>query len=666
MKPKAPDEYLFEGDTDLGGEKQTYRISEDGMKWILHQVINQYSDRMLAVIREISTNAEDSRKEAGSNKPIQVTLPTMLDQEFVVEDWGTGLTPENVMRAFARPGYSTKRQSDEYTGMLGIGTKSPLSYAPSFTVTAVKDGVVSELVIGKNKEGLGEVEKFVYEDEGRPDGVRVSVPVPHEDIQDFRAKALWFFKFWRDPLEITNDEHKLFYEHSNWTQVDPDVYVNENRNTRHTSNSYVVMGNVPYKVDHMQTLGFDQNFIVFVEIGTVQFSPPREELVYDDDSNYLFLQLKKFIKERRLEALQEGLDQLPYEHAFRKWLEIHYDDRNELKWQGRVIRTAKTLRGSTRTVKDDSHEKAIEAGGLHRADEKDDLGRMDADRLFYTGSAVHYPKNLEIFVVNFTKINVAGYDIARCWQYVYENCRHYFPEVFGPRFVFRNRTSGDEVRVIDWEDVKDKVGPMQPYSYVPVTETEKITVFDNNSRKRDMDDIDPTDTFVLLNRTSGNDSIARKGTKVTGVPWVMVSANSHNRIQREYPNVLDWEDEKDKKQIAYLAFDHRKINTKHFLVHGFLLSYSGFRQLQRIPISRIEDPDLRSFRKQIQGDNPNSLYADSATIWSLELHRYMKSRIKKKLERHVAALSRYPFLVEETASTDQWLTYLNNAYKETQ
>ncbi len=56
-----------------------------------------YSDKILAVIREYSTNASDANVEAGrGNDPITISLPTRLSQEFRVKDTGFGLTPEEI------------------------------------------------------------------------------------------------------------------------------------------------------------------------------------------------------------------------------------------------------------------------------------------------------------------------------------------------------------------------------------------------------------------------------------------------------------------------------------------------------------------------------------------------------------------------------------------
>jgi HSP90 family molecular chaperone len=52
-----------------------------------------YSNKIKAVIRELSTNAYDAHVSAGCpDSPFRVQLPTKLEPVFVVRDFGTGLS----------------------------------------------------------------------------------------------------------------------------------------------------------------------------------------------------------------------------------------------------------------------------------------------------------------------------------------------------------------------------------------------------------------------------------------------------------------------------------------------------------------------------------------------------------------------------------------------
>ena len=51
-----------------------------------------YSDRVTAIIRELSANAHDAHVDAGrKNLPFEIDLPTALAPEFRIRDFGHGM-----------------------------------------------------------------------------------------------------------------------------------------------------------------------------------------------------------------------------------------------------------------------------------------------------------------------------------------------------------------------------------------------------------------------------------------------------------------------------------------------------------------------------------------------------------------------------------------------
>jgi hypothetical protein len=96
-----------------------------------------YSNKILAVVREYSTNAQDAHAEAGKKDvPIRVTLPGPLDPTFRVRDFGPGLSEEDIRTVYALYGASTKRNSNEVVGQLGLGCL--LKGEPIVTITGMK------------------------------------------------------------------------------------------------------------------------------------------------------------------------------------------------------------------------------------------------------------------------------------------------------------------------------------------------------------------------------------------------------------------------------------------------------------------------------------------------------------------------------------------------
>ena len=81
---------------------------------------NLYSDSIGSTIRECASNALDSHRRCGTDKPIIVGFKENDGQyEFYVEDFGTGLDADDVRNIISKYGKSTKRNSTTELGMMG-------------------------------------------------------------------------------------------------------------------------------------------------------------------------------------------------------------------------------------------------------------------------------------------------------------------------------------------------------------------------------------------------------------------------------------------------------------------------------------------------------------------------------------------------------------------
>ena len=90
---------------------------------ILMQMLskNLYSDSIGSTIRECASNALDSHRRAGIDKPIVVKFGINKEDnyEFSVEDFGIGLDADDVRNIISKYGKSTKRNSNTELGMMG-------------------------------------------------------------------------------------------------------------------------------------------------------------------------------------------------------------------------------------------------------------------------------------------------------------------------------------------------------------------------------------------------------------------------------------------------------------------------------------------------------------------------------------------------------------------
>lgn len=117
---------------------------------------NIYTDKILAVLREYSSNAWDAHRMVGKGDlPIHVTLPDTDNPTLVIRDFGPGMSPRDVFNIYTQYGESTKRNTDDAVGMMGIGSKSAFAYSDSFNVTSWNGGMrrVYIAVLDASNEG---------------------------------------------------------------------------------------------------------------------------------------------------------------------------------------------------------------------------------------------------------------------------------------------------------------------------------------------------------------------------------------------------------------------------------------------------------------------------------------------------------------------------------
>jgi hypothetical protein len=267
--------------TTLTGERQRMSLDENSLDHLMSVLTDLYSDPEAAIIREYSTNAYDATVDAGSVEPVRITLPTAYAPNFVVQDFGIGMTTDEILHVYSQYGNSTKRESDEVTGMLGVGCKSGLTYTNSFIVTTVKNGVKTVANVTKNTDNIGEIQIIDTSSTNERNGTTVTVPIKSTDIFSFCDKAKTFFRNWQPGTVLVDGKAPEFFlsDLGNFRKVNADVDVYYGTTGNYYSRNVLVMGNVTYPltISHKMS-GYD--LVVFAPIGAVNFAPSREELSY--------------------------------------------------------------------------------------------------------------------------------------------------------------------------------------------------------------------------------------------------------------------------------------------------------------------------------------------------------------------------------------------------
>lgn len=358
MKPVAR---VLDGEGNLGGEKIGMTIDDAAMQHIMSVLTDLYSDPELAVIREYSTNALDSHRDAGQTRPIEVTLPSALSPFFRVRDYGIGLDADDIRNIYSRYGTSTKRDSNDVVGMLGLGCKSALTYTDQFTLTGIKDGRMVQVAIGRDEDGGGSMTIVADEASDAPEGAEVIVPVKRHNA--FEAKAFEFFKFWQEGTVLVNGEKP--------ERVDG-MWISDTICLAQNTKPVVVMGNVAYPLpgDDATSYGgrklgdwtFGNSYsrwygtVAYVGIGDIQFTPSREALQMTKLTKETLTKLKQDVQSKLDDSLAKQVEDAPTPmDAVRKMqdaLAINPKMRDVL-YQGRLVpkgalvRDTKTSSGIT-------------------------------------------------------------------------------------------------------------------------------------------------------------------------------------------------------------------------------------------------------------------------------------------------------------------------------
>lgn len=304
------------------GRSEHMSIDENSLQHIMSVLTNLYSDPAMAVIREYSTNAYDSHVAANNEAAsIDVKLPDMFEPVFRIKDYGVGLSEDEVYNIYGKYGASTKRDSNSYVGQLGLGCKSALTLTDQFTLIAIKNGVKNVFNIHLDESGIPSISKAAQSSTDAHNGVEVIVPI--SDVSAFRRKAEYFYTFFPGEINFVNEP--------GFKPANPNVYMSISDTIKLVDNinhNTVVMGGVPYRADKLfnDRLNYSNlKFLVYAEVGDVNFTPSREELHYTGKTIQFLQGVEATVTERILETIQDELaTATSYKEAHLKFSTLDY------------------------------------------------------------------------------------------------------------------------------------------------------------------------------------------------------------------------------------------------------------------------------------------------------------------------------------------------------
>jgi hypothetical protein len=295
-----------------GGKEFRVLIGPEIFKIFSSQI---YSNKIRAVIRELSTNAKDAHIEAGiPDKPFKVKLPSYYQSEFYIRDYGLGMSKEKIENLYSTYGESDKTKSNDTTGCFGLGSKSPFCYVDSFIIESYQKGKKYRYIVFFNERNIPKLSDCDEMDTDEPDGFKVSFSTKSLDETSFRREAEEVYS-WFDVKPDIESGCPLTFKVHDYLIREPDYGILKDS---YYNESKLIMGGVAYSLSDFVVCG--KKVHVFANIGDVGVTVSRETLDKDDKTIKFLEDKQQEIEARIRKYIEDKISNAPsYWEACREY-----------------------------------------------------------------------------------------------------------------------------------------------------------------------------------------------------------------------------------------------------------------------------------------------------------------------------------------------------------
>lgn len=245
-----------------------------------------YSNPILAICKEISCNARDTHREVGHpDLPISIHLPSGLDPNFKIKDFGLGISPSRIEDVFIKYASSTKRDDNIQVGSFGIGSKTPFSYSDSFSVVTIFNNIKYHYACVIDDTKIGKLLLLNEEDTLESNGTEISVPVKSDDFKLFAQYTEQACRHWPVKPAITGGKIE-------WTSLVKVIEGNKwsIANDEYNNTPQLIIDGIEYPCE-IQTLKKYTNtdfigyiygkLFMYFDTGEISLSANREQIYWD-------------------------------------------------------------------------------------------------------------------------------------------------------------------------------------------------------------------------------------------------------------------------------------------------------------------------------------------------------------------------------------------------
>jgi len=241
-----------------------------------------YSDKPLAIVRELGCNAMDSHIASGQpNRPLHVHVPNALEPWLTIQDFGTGISHENIYKIYTEYFNSTKTNTNDQVGMLGLGSKSPFCYTDAFTITSIHEGTKRIYNAYFSQAGVPTISLASQNSTTDHNGIAIQIPVKQSDLSSFSQAIFKAFRFFDVKPDISGGDVQ-------WENDKPDFEGTFWKSYTKLNQCYAIMGGVTYPIDTYKVsndhydIARKAGLIIKFNVGELDVTPSRESLMYHD------------------------------------------------------------------------------------------------------------------------------------------------------------------------------------------------------------------------------------------------------------------------------------------------------------------------------------------------------------------------------------------------
>jgi Histidine kinase-, DNA gyrase B-, and HSP90-like ATPase len=299
-------------------------IDEGKVGLAMDILIDMYKDPIETTIRELCANAYDAHIAAKVYTPIEVTLPSAISPYLVVKDLGQGMSRLFLTNNYSRLLSSTKSDDNKHVGGYGIGSKSPLGYTDSYTLSTRQGG--KEIHLHVSRSGgfsiLGENEAT------EPDGTTVIVPVKPGDFTKFERATHWLR--YMEPAPLINGQpipkEEVLIEGDDWFMVKADTALE--------IKPLILLGPIPYSISAYNLPSTDNHRLVGLlkasyfrykfPIGSLSLTRSRESIRYDERTVHTIMCNLLLMYDKIQSSLLEYIEGMEYVSNIRTFLRKQY------------------------------------------------------------------------------------------------------------------------------------------------------------------------------------------------------------------------------------------------------------------------------------------------------------------------------------------------------